>query len=323
MRLKPVGLILWAAGALAPGMSFAADYPARPIRYVIGTGLGSISDLAARSFAEKLSLRLRQPVVVETKPGGAGLVGMNAALSAEPDGYTIFSSSSSVMSLPALMKAFTYDLNKDVIQITISVRGRVATVVNASSPIRSMADLVAYMKANPGKVNFGSSGVGHADHLAGELFNTLAGVKMQHVAYKGGAPAMTELVGGNIELIFSTVSTAVTFIKAGRIRALAVTSAKRVDLFPDLPTVAEAGVPGFAVDNWYCFIGPRGMPRPVVIKLHRELNRVFELPDVKQRLEGFGIFPFLLPTPEAFGDYIKSESKKYARVVKDAGIRAD
>jgi tripartite-type tricarboxylate transporter receptor subunit TctC len=134
---------------------------------------------------------------------------------------------------------------------------------------------------------------------------------------------MTDLLGGNIQLIFATVSTAVTYVKQGRIRPLAVTSEKRVGLFPDLPTVAESGVPGFAVDNWYCFLGPRGLPRPIVLRLHQELNRIFELPDVTKRLEGFGIFPFLLPTPEAFGDYIKSEIRKYAKVVKEAGITAD
>src|SRR6185436_10378999 len=139
---------------------------------------------------------------------------------------------------------------------------------------------------------------GRADHLAGEMFNTLAGVKMQHVPYKGGAPAMVDLVGGNIQLIFATVSTAV-----------------RVDLFPDLPTVAEAGVPGFAVDNWYGFVGPRGLPRDIVAKVHGEINRALVAPDVKTRLEGLGILPFTLPTPEAFGDYIKSEIAKYARVV--------
>jgi tripartite-type tricarboxylate transporter receptor subunit TctC len=187
-------------------------------------------------------------------------------------------------------------------------------------PVRSVKDLIGYAKANPTKLNFGSSGVGHADHLAGELFKTLTGVKMEHVAYKGGAPAMTELLGGNIELIFATVSTAVTYIKSGRVRPIAVTSEKRVSLFADVPTVSEAGVPGFAVDNWYCFFGPRGMSKPLAARLHKDLNRVFELPEVTTRLEGFGIFPFLLPTPEAFGDYLRSEIIKYGRIVKAAGI---
>jgi tripartite-type tricarboxylate transporter receptor subunit TctC len=174
-----------------------------------------------------------------------------------------------------------------------------------------------------GKLNYGSSGVGFADHLAGELFNTLAGVRMQHVPYKGGAPAMIDLVGGNIQLIFATVSTALASMKAGRIRPLAVTFAQRVEQFSDLPTVAEAGVPGFAVDNWYGFQAPRGTPKVIVAKLHNEINRILGLPEVKERLAAVGIFPFTLPTPEAYGEYIKSEIAKYAKVVRESGVRAD
>ena len=173
------------------------------------------------------------------------------------------------------------------------------------------------------KLNYGSSGVGFADHLAGELFNKLAGVRMQHVPYKGGAPAMIDLVGGNIGLIFATVSTALPHMKSGRIRSLAVTFANRVEQFADIPTVAESGVPGFAVDNWYGFTGPRGMPKEITHKIHGEINRALESPDVKTRLAQLGILPFTLPTPEAFGDYIKSEIAKYARVVKESGARAE
>src|SRR4030095_874434 len=192
-------------------------------------------------------------------------------------------------------------------------------VVHPSLPVKSVKELIAYAKANPGKLNYGSSGVGFADHLAGELFSTLAGVKMVHVPYKGGAPAMIELVGGNIQLIFATVSTALASMKAGRIRPLAVTFAKRVDEFPDLPTIAESGVPGFAVDNWYGFQAPRGTPKPIVAKLHAEINRVLGMADVKERLAGLGIYPFTLPSPEAYGEYIRSEIRKYAKVVRDSG----
>jgi tripartite-type tricarboxylate transporter receptor subunit TctC len=309
----------------APSLAHAEDvYPSKPIRMILPVAPAGGADITARTIVPKLTEAWGQQVIIDNRPGGGGIVGMAIGARATPDGYTIIQSSIGPVAVDvSLHSNLPYDPVKDFTPIARAVSALNVLVVHPSLPLRSVKDLIGYAKANPGKVNFGSSGVGHADHLAGELFNTLAGVKMQHVAYKGGAPAMTELLGGNIELIFSTVSTAVTFIKAGRIRALAVTSSKRVDLYPDLPTVAEAGLPGFAVDNWYCFIGPRGMPRPVVMKLHRELNRVFELPDVKQRLEGFGIFSFPLPTPEAFGDYIKSEIKKYARVVKDAGIHAD
>jgi tripartite-type tricarboxylate transporter receptor subunit TctC len=196
-------------------------------------------------------------------------------------------------------------------------------VVHPSVPVKSVKDMIAYAKANPGKLTYGSSGVGFADHLAGELFNSLAGVKMVHVPYKGGAPAMLDLVGGNLQLIFATVSTALGSIKANRIRPLAVTFARRVEQFPDWPTVAEAGVPGFSVDNWYGFMAPRGAPKPIVAKLHAEVNRIMDMPDVKERLAGLGIYPFTAPTPGVFGDYIKSEIRKYEKVVQSAGIRAE
>ena len=223
----------------------------------------------------------------------------------------------------SLYSKLAYDSTRDFVPIARGVSALNMLVVHPSLPVNSVKELITYARANPRKLNFGSSGAGRADHLAGELFKTLTGVDMQHVPYKGGAPAMIDLLGGNIQLIFATVSTAVTSVKAGKIRPLAVTSAKRVDMFPELPTVAEAGVPGFAVDNWYGFIGPRGIPRAIVDKLHREINRSLELPDVRARLEGLGIFPFLLPTPEAFGDYIRSEIRKYAQVVKDSGARAE
>jgi tripartite-type tricarboxylate transporter receptor subunit TctC len=223
----------------------------------------------------------------------------------------------------SLYKNLPYDPIRDFTPIARGVTALNILVVHPSLPVSSVKELIAYAKANPARLNFGSSGAGRADHLAGELFNTLAGVKMQHVPYKGGAPAMVDLVGGNIQLIFATVSTAITSVKAGRIRPLAVTTAQRVDLFPELPTVAEAGVPGFAVDNWYGFVGPRGMSKDIVGQVHREINRALLAPDVMTRLEQLGILPFTLPTPEAFGEYIKSEIAKYARVVRDSGARAE
>lgn len=303
----------------------AADsYPNRPIRLILPIAPSGGADITARTIAPKLVEAWGQQIIIDNRPGGGGTVGMSLGARATPDGYTLVQSSIGPVAVDvSLHRNMPYDPVKDFTPIQRAVSALNILVVHPTLPVHSVKDLIAYAKTNASKLNYGSSGVGHADHLAGELFKMLAGVNMQHVAYKGGAPAMTELLGNNIQLIFSTVSTAVTFIKAGRIRAIAVTSAKRVALYPDIPTVAESGVPGFAVDNWYCFLGPRGMPKPVVDKVHRELNRVFELPDVKERLESFGIFPFLLPSPAAFEEYIKSEIRKYAKVVSDAGIRAD
>jgi tripartite-type tricarboxylate transporter receptor subunit TctC len=310
---------------LSCSIAHAAEmYPNRPIRLILPIAPSGGADITARAIAPKLVEALGQPVVIDNRPGGGGMVGMSLAARAAPDGYTIVQSSIGPVAVDAsLHSKMPYDTLRDFTPIARMVSALNILVVHPSLPVHSVKDLITYAKSNPKKLNYGSSGTGHADHLAAEIFKSMTGVRMEHILYKGGAPAMTELVGGNIELIFSTVSTAVAFIKAGRVRPIAVTSAKRVALFPDIPTVAEAGLPGFVVDNWYCVLGPKGLPKPIVDRLHREHNRALASPDIAKRLESYGIFPFPLPTPEAFGDYIKSETEKYARVVKEAGIRID
>ncbi len=318
-------IVLAAVFCLAPSPALAADtYPDKPIRMIVPVAPGGGADITARAVAQKLSSTWGQQMIIDNRAGAGGTVGMDIGARATPDGYTLIEGSMGPLTVDvSLYNKLPYDPVRDFTPIARGVTALNMLVVHPALPVNSVRDLIAYAKANPARLNFGSSGAGRADHLAGEMFNTLAGVKMQHVPYKGGAPAMVDLVGGNIQLIFATVSTAVTAVKSGRIRPLAVTTANRVDLFPDLPTVAEAGVPGFAVDNWYGFVGPRGLPRDIVVKIHREINRALAAPDVKTRLEQLGILPFTLPTPEAFGDYIKSEIAKYARVVKDAGARAE
>jgi tripartite-type tricarboxylate transporter receptor subunit TctC len=302
----------------------AETYPDRPIRLIVPVAPGGGADITARTLAQKLSAAWGQQIIIDNRAGAGGTLGVEIGAHATPDGYTIINGSMGPVAVDvSLYSKLPYDPMRDFVPIARGVSALNMLVVHPSLPVNSVKDLIGYARAYPRKLNFGSSGAGRADHLAGELFKTLTGVEMQHVPYKGGAPAMIDLLGGNIQLIFATVSTAVTSVRAGKIRPLAVTSAMRVEMFPNLPTVAEAGVPGFAVDNWYGFIGPRGIPKPVVDKLHREINRSLQLPDVRARLESLGIFPFLLPTPEAFGDYIKSEITKYAQVVKDSGARAE
>jgi tripartite-type tricarboxylate transporter receptor subunit TctC len=249
---------------------------------------------------------------------------MEIAARANPDGHTLVLGTIGPVAVnPSLYKKLPYDPVNDFVPVARAVSALNVLVVQPALPVKSVKELIAYAKANPGKLSFGSSGVGFADHLAGELFNTLAGVKMLHVPYKGGAPAMVDLLNGSLQLIFATVSTAITHVKAGRIRPLAVTSAKRVEQFAEWPTVAEAGLPGFAVDNWYGVLAPRGVSKATITQLHAQINRILDMPDVKERLAGLGIFPFVAATPEAFGDYIKSEIRKYAKVVQDSGVRAD
>jgi len=310
---------------LAACLAHAADaYPNKPIRIIITVVPGGGADITARAVGQKLTEAWGQQVVVDNRPGGNGIVGMDIAAHANPDGYTIVEGTIGPVAVnPSLFSKLPYDSVNDFAPVARAVSALNMLVVHPSLPVYSVKELIAYAKANPGKLNYGSSGVGFADHLAGALFNTLAGVNMQHVPYKGGAPAMIDLLGGNIQLIFATVSTAIVHVKAGKIRALAVTSAKRVEQFADLPTVAEAGVPGFAVDNWYGFLAPRGTPKAIVARLHAEMNRILELPDVKERLAGLGIFPFPAATPDAFGDYIRSEIRKYAKIAKESGARAE
>ncbi len=328
MRIVLSALLCLAAFA-APAAERAANdpaaaYPSRPIRIIITVVPGGGADVTSRAIAAKLTEAWGQQAIVDNRPGGNGVVGMDIAKHSTPDGHTLVLGTIGPVAVnPSLYSKLPYDPVKDYEPITRAVSALNVLVVHPSVPAKSVKELIAHAKANPGKLTYGSSGVGFADHLAGELFSSLAGVKMNHVPYKGGAPAMLDLVGGNIQLIFATVSTALGSMKANRIRPLAVTFAKRVPQFAELPTVAEAGVPGFAVDNWYGVLAPRGTPRPIVTKLHGQINAILDMPDVKERLAGLGIFPFTTPTPEAFRDYIKSEIAKYGKVVKESGIKVD
>jgi len=328
MRIVPAALLCLAAFAAPAAERAAKDpaagYPSRPIRIIITVVPGGGADVTSRTIAAKLTEAWGQQAIVDNRPGGNGVVGMDIAKHSSPDGHTLVLGTIGPVAVnPSLYSRLPYDPVKDYEAITRAVSALNVLVVHPSVPAKSVKELIAHAKANPGKLTYGSSGVGFADHLAGELFSSLAGVKMSHVPYKGGAPAMLDLVGGNIQLIFATVSTALGSMKANRIRPLAVTFAKRVPQFAELPTVAEAGVPGFTVDNWYGVLAPRGTPRPIVTKLHGQINAILEMADVKQRLAGLGIFPFTTPTPEAFRDYIRSEIAKYRKVVKESGIRVD
>jgi tripartite-type tricarboxylate transporter receptor subunit TctC len=328
MRIVLAALLCLAAFAASAADRGAKDpaaaYPNRPIRIIITVVPGGGSDVTARAIAMKLTEAWGQQAIVDNRPGGNGVVGMDIAKHSTPDGHSLVLGTIGPVAVnPSLYAKLPYDSLKDFEPITRAVSALNVLVVHPSVPAKSVKELIAHAKANPGKLTYGSSGVGFADHLAGELFSTLAGVKMNHVPYKGGAPAMLDLVGGNIQLVFATVSTALGSMKANRIRPLAVTSAKRVEQFGELPTVAEAGVPGFAVDNWYGVLAPRGTPKPIVAKLHGQINSILDMPDVKERLAGLGIFPFTTPTPEAFRDYIRSEIAKYGKIVRESGIRVD
>ena len=313
---------LLAISALAPSAQAQAQaWPAKPIRMIVPVAPGGGADITSRLVAAKLSERFGQQVIVDNRSGAGGIVGLEMLARANPDGYTISQGGVGPLAVnPSLYAKLPYDPLKDFALILRAVSALNVLVVHPSVPVQSVKELVAFARANPGKLNYGSSGAGRADHLAGELFSMMAGVRMQHVPYKGGGPAMTDLVGGNLQLIFATVSTAAPHMKSGKVRTIANTSAARSDLFPDLPTIGEAGVPGFAIDNWSSFIAPAGTAASVVDTLNVEIARTLSLPDVKERLHVLGIVPFTTARPAEFAQYLRAEIAKYAKLVKAVGI---
>jgi tripartite-type tricarboxylate transporter receptor subunit TctC len=302
---------------LAPAADSSA-YPQRPIRMLVGFAPGGGTDTTARALAGKMSERLGQQVIIDNRPGAAGNIATDIAARATPDGYTILMGTIAALAInPALYAKLPFDPLKDVIPITRAVDSTNILVVHPSVQVGSVKDLVALAKSK--SLNGGSSGVGGAGHLALELFNLQAGTKITHVPYKGGGPAMVDLLAGNINLIFATAASSVAHIKSGRIKALAVTTAKRSGLVPDLPTIAEAGVKDFEANNWYGILAPAQTPRPIIDRLNKEIVAVLNAPDIKAFLfkQGLDVAP---STPEAFAAYIRSEKAKWERVVKAAKL---
>jgi tripartite-type tricarboxylate transporter receptor subunit TctC len=322
-----VGRVVFALAALF-GAAQAAwaqtdSYPTRPIRFIAANAPGGGLDITARAISPKLSAALGQQVIVDNRAGAAGSVASDIVAKSAPDGYTIMVGSLGGLAVNTnLYKGLTYNPLRDFAAITWATSGSNVVVVHPSVPVKTIKELIALAKAEPNKLTYGSSGAGNAGHLGTELFCTMAGIKMVHVPYKGGAPAMIDLLAGQIQLIFSSAPTAVPQVKAGKIRALAVTTAKRSVVLPDLPTVAEAGVPGFEADNWYGIVTTMKTPRPIVDRLNAEIVRALHAPDVTQLLLAQGL-EVRTSTPQEFGSYMRSEYDKWAKVIKDAGIRAN
>jgi len=317
-----------AAGALLcifaqPAWSQSDNYPTRPIRFIAANAPGGGLDITARAITPKLTAVLGQQVIVDNRAGAAGSVASEIVAKSAPDGYTIMVGSLGGLAVnPHLYKGLGYDPLRDLAAITWAVSGSNVLVVHPSVPAKSVQELIALARAQPGKLSYGSSGAGNAGHLAGELFNGMAGTKMVHIPYKGGAPAMIDLLAGQIHLIFSSAPTAVPQVKNGKIRGLAVTTAKRSVVLPDLPTVSEAGLPGFEADNWYGVVTTMKTPRPIIDRLNTEIVRALHAPDVKQLLLTQGL-EVRTSTPQEFGAYIKSEYEKWGKVIRTAGIVAN
>jgi tripartite-type tricarboxylate transporter receptor subunit TctC len=318
-RILVPGAIAGALLAAFAAPAAAQDWqPTKPIRMLVGFAPGGGTDTTARAMGGKLSERLGQQIIIDNRPGASGNIATEITANAAPDGYTVLMGTIASLAInPALYKKLAFDPLKDVAPVSQTVDSTNILVVHPSVAVKSVADLIAMGKVKP--LNGGSSGVGGAGHLALELFNLQAGTKIVHVPYKGGGPAMVDLIGGNINLIFATAASAVPHINTGKIRALAVTTAKRSALVPDLPTISESGLKGFDANNWYGVLVPAKTPRPIINRLNREIVAVLNMPEVKKILFASGL-DAAPSTPEQFGAYIRSEKEKWEKVIKAAGL---
>lgn len=317
-------LQLAATGITAPALphrAFALDYPTRPLRWIIGFAPGGGSDTVVRIMAQWLSERLGQPVVVENKPGASTNISIQAAVNSPPDGYTLlFVAASSAINV-TLFGSLPFNLMRDIVPVSGLVDFSLVMVVKASTPAKTVPDFVAYAKANPGKIAMASFGTGSTLHLAGELFKSMTGTNMIHVPYRGEAPALADIIGGQVDVMFATLTGALAHIRSGGLRVLAVAAKTRSEFVPEVPTVGEL-VPGYEANSW-CGVGvPSGTPPEIVAKLNREINAGLADPATKARLAAVATTPIFF-TPPAFGTYMTEEIEKWGQVVKASGARPE
>jgi tripartite-type tricarboxylate transporter receptor subunit TctC len=313
-----------AVTAGCPLTPHAADaFPARPAKLVVPFPPGGPLDTTGREIAQKLGEMWGQSVIVENKPGAGGNIGADFVAKSPPDGYTVVMGALSTHAVnPSLYPKMPYDAKKDFAPITLVAITPNVLVVNPSLPVHSVKELIAYAKAHPGKLSFGSGSIGSAGHLAGELFKVDAGVDMVHVPYKGAAPAMQALLAGDTQLMFDNLASAMSQVKAGKLRALAVTTKERSTLAPDLPTMAEAGVPGFDISTWFGLMAPAGTPPDVIAKWNADVTKVLSAPEMRARLEAQGA-QAAPDSPAQFARFIDEELVKYAKIVKASGAKVD
>jgi len=309
-----VGTVL--AAAPAPG-----EYPTRPIRFVVPFPPGGGNDIMARSVGSRLTEAWGQQVVIDNRPGAGGIIGAEIAARAAPDGYTMFLGGVASHAInPNLHAKLPYDPVKDFVPVSLVAAAPLVLVAHPGLPVKSVRDLVAAARARPGQIHFASNGLGGSSHLAAELFRMMAGVDLTHVPYKGFSPALTDLLSGQVQIMFSSMVPMLPQVKAQRLRALAMTGAKRSAAVPDIPTVAESGVPGYETASWYGVLFPRGTPQPVVTRMQGQVARIVALPDVRERLAAEGAEP-MGTTPEAFAHHIATELARWRKVIAAAKIQ--
>ena len=305
-----------------PCLAFAQAYPARPVRIIVPYPPGGATDVMARTVALKLNESWPQPAVVENKPGASGTVGSEIVAKSAPDGYTLLLQGTQHAINLSLYKQLPYDTLRDFAPVAYIASAPFLLVLHPSVPSNTVAELIAYIKARSAGLNYGSSGVGGGAHLAGEIFKTSAGVQLIHIPYKGAAPAMADLLGGQVTMVFDPIPTSITQVRAGRIKAIAITSAKRSALMPELPTVAESGLPGFEVSAWFGLYAPVAVPKDIVARLNADVNRVLQLPEVKEKFAALGAESMIMGTDQ-FAVHLRAEIAKFARAIKDSGATAE
>ena len=299
----------------------AQDYPTRPVTIVVPFTAGGTTEILARIVGQKLEERLGRPFLVDMKPGAGTAIGSNAVAKSTPDGYTLLMATSTPMAINVtLHKNLPYDPANDFVPLALVAQSPFVLVVNPDLPVKSVADLITHAKANPGKLSYGSGGVGAPHHLFGELFKSMTGTQMTHVPYRGSLPALNDVVAGHIQFMFCDVPPSAGMIQAGRVRAIGVSTTARLPAFPDIPPVAEAGVPGFDAAAWLMLVAPAKTPAPIVEKLHNELKRVFATPDAKEQLARLSLLPLDSPSIPDMQAFVKSEILRWGKVVAQAGI---
>ena len=322
-----MSMTVWSAGWLAALLFLAApaaaqNYPVKTIRLIVHSAPAGTSDILGRLVAQKLTESMGQQVVVENRAGASGIIGVEAAVKSPPDGYTMLITQTSIAINPGMFKKLPYDALRDLAPVTQLVVGPNVLVVHPSVPATSVKGFIALAKAKPGSLVVGSPGSGTSPHLSAELFKAMAQVDMIQVQYKGAGQAIISLLAGEIGVMFTTTPTSIQYIKAGRLRPLGVTTTKRIPALPEVPAIAEAGVPGYESVQWFGILVPAGTPRPIIDRLHQEITRAIRAPEMKDKLASEGL-DVIAGTPAEFGALIKSETEKWAKVIKSMGIKAE
>lgn len=322
--MKSLKIALCAALAALSLGAAAQTYPSKAVKIIVPYTAGGTTDMLARTVGAKLSEKWKQPVVIDNRPGANGIIGMDLVAKAPADGYTLGLASPGTHAVNETLYASTipHKPQKDFVPVSLSVRAPMVLVVNAGIPVKNVRELVAYVKANPGKLSIASGGSGSSQHIAAEQLKSMAGIDMTHIPYKGGGAAYVDLLGGQVQVMIDALQQAMPHIKAGKLRPIAVASAQRLPQLPDVPTLAESGVPGYESSAWYGFVAPAGTPKEIVSQLSQEIAAILRMPDVKEKLEAPGLVA-VGSTPEQFAAFIREETDKDAKIIKAANIKPD